>query len=235
MSSARKKTSPFREWRRRQAYRLLPLFPPIGKLLISGLGATLKTRFSGHLTILQMVESGHPLLVVCFHGHQFLLIHKLQGYKAVMITSKSYIGEINSRILDSFGFTTIKGSSTRGGIRALYEMINFVRKGHIGAFAVDGPKGPYGVVKPGVVFVAKKLGVPIIPVTTSAWPSIIYGSWDRYLLPMPFSRSTVHFGEPIVLDSDLSEDSIARACHYIGQVLTDLEAEADAIIGRKRK
>lgn len=236
MNSPRAKTSHFREWRRRQAYKLLPLFPPLGKLLIRGIGATLRTRFTGYQPVWEMIESRQPFIVVFYHGRQFLLTYQLQGIPTAIMSGISYMGEIQSRILSGFGFTIIKGSSSRGGIRVLVEMIGLVRKGLIGAFAVDGPRGPYHKVKPGAVYVAKKLGVPIIPVATSARWSLVFNSvWDRYLLPMPFSKCTVHFGEPIFLDSDLSEDSISQACHQIGEVLTDLEAEADRIIGRTKK
>ena len=236
MNSPRAKTSRFREWRRRQAYRLLPLFSSLGKLLIRGLGVTLRTRFTGYREVWQMVESGQPFVVVFFHGRQFLLTYQLQGTPTAIMAGISYMGEIQSRILRSFGFTIIKGSSTKGGVRVLVEMIGLVKKGHIGAFAVDGPKGPYQEVKPGVVFVAKKLGVPVIPIATSASPSLIFGSvWDRYLLPLPFSKCTVHFGEPLTFDSDLSEESISQACHKIGRVLKDLETEADTIVGKTRK
>ena len=236
MNPSRSGSSRFREWRRKQAYNLLPLFPPLGRLLIRGLGVTLKTRFSGHLSVLEMLNSGEPFVLAFFHGRQFLLVHQLQEWSGAMMTSLSYMGEIQARILNSFGYVTIKGSSSRGGARVLAKMIGLVRQGVVGAFAVDGPRGPYREVKPGVVFVAKKLGVPLVPVSSSAWPSVVLNSvWDRYLLPMPFSKSTVHFGEPIFLDKDLSETSVKQDCERIRRLLEELESEADAHIGRSRK
>jgi len=145
-------------------------------------------------------------------------------------------GEIQARILKMFGYITIKGSSSRGGARVLAEMIAHIRLGRIGTFAVDGPRGPNREVKPGAVFAAKKLGVPVVPVTTSAWPSLIMGNfWDRYLLPLPFSRALVHFGEPLILDRDLSDESVQQDCLRIGSALEQLEVEADALIGRTGK
>jgi lysophospholipid acyltransferase (LPLAT)-like uncharacterized protein len=115
-------------------------------------------------------------------------------------------------------------------------MVGMVRRGRIGGFAVDGPRGPYREVKPGAVFVAKKLGIPVIPVSTSAWPSVtLKWLWDRYLLPMPFSRATVHFGEPMYFDKDLTDGSIEKDSHRIGEALAKLEEEADVLIGRIRK
>jgi lysophospholipid acyltransferase (LPLAT)-like uncharacterized protein len=236
MRTRRRKDSPFRVWKKRQAYRLLPMFPPIGKLLIRGIGASLRSRFTGHTEVLKMVESGQPFVLALYHGRQFLIVHELQGWPLAIMTSVSYMGDIQSRILDNFGYTTFKGSSSRGGAVALARVTRLVRKGLIGAFAVDGPRGPYKEVKPGAVFVAKKLGVPLVPVSTSAWPSLVFeNAWDRYLLPLPFSRALVHFGEPMFLDGDISETSIEQDSQRLRRTLEDLEVEADALIGRTRQ
>jgi hypothetical protein len=236
MTPRRKRISPFREWRRKQAYNLMPLLSGVASSLVRGVGVTLKTRFTGHLPVLDMVESGEPFILVFFHGRLFTLIYYLRNWPVVIMASISYLGEIQSRILHSFGYSTIRGSRSRGAARVLAEMVGLVRKGKIGVFAVDGPRGPYREVKPGAVFVAKKLGVPIVPVTTSARPSVVLESaWDRFLLPVPFGRTIVHLGEPMLLDEDLSEESISSDCRRIGQVLAELETEADVLIGRTRK
>jgi lysophospholipid acyltransferase (LPLAT)-like uncharacterized protein len=183
-----------------------------------------------------MVETGQPFVLALFHGRQFLIVQQLEGWPLAIMTSLSYMGEIQSRILNDFGFTTFKGSSSRGGARALATMTRRVRQGLIGAFAVDGPRGPYRVVKPGAVFVAKKLGVPLVPVCTSACPSLVFEKlWDRYLLPLPFSRTLVHFGEPMLLDGDLSDTSIEQDSQRLRRALEQLEVEADALIGRTRQ
>ncbi len=235
MRNRRRKDSPFRAWKKRQAYRLLPVFPPIGILLIRGVGASLRSRFTGHTEVLKMVESRQPFVLALYHGRQFLIVHELQGWPLAIMTSVSYMGDIQSRILDNFGYTTFKGSSSRGGAIALARVTRLVRKGLIGAFAVDGPRGPYREVKPGAVFVAKKLGVPLVPVSTSAWPSLVFeNAWDRYLLPLPFSRALVHFGEPMFLDPDVSDRSIDQDSQRLGRVLERLDAEADALVGRTR-
>ena len=149
------------------------------------------------------------------------------------MTGISYMGEIQSRILDSFGVTTITGSSKGGGARVLATMVKMVRNGMVGAFAVDGPRGPYGVAKPGAVYVAKKLGVPLVPVTTSAASStLITSAWDHYLLPFPFSSSLIQFGEIITLDDDLSDEAVGRDCLMVEKVLEDLTRQADESTGR---
>ncbi len=205
-------------------------------MLVKGLSLTLRTRFSGEAPVRELLDSKSPFVLAFFHGRQFLLVNQLRNWPNTVMTSISYMGEIQARTLKMFGYKTIKGSRSRGGARVLAEMINNIRRGRIGTFAVDGPRGPFREVKPGAVYAAKKLGVPVIPVSTSAWPSLIIESaWDRYLLPLPFSRALVHLGEPIFLDRDLTEESIQQDCRRIGRALEELEADADALIGRTRK
>jgi lysophospholipid acyltransferase (LPLAT)-like uncharacterized protein len=233
MQSPNKTSKRFKEFKRRQAYRILPLFSALGRIMIRGLGSTLQLRYSGEGSVLKMVEERSPFVLVFLHGRQFLLVHGLRGWPLAIMTGISYMGEIQSRILESFGIKTIKGSSKGGGARVLATMVKMVRNGMVGAFAVDGPRGPYGVVKPGAVYVAKKLGVPLVPVTTSAASStLITSAWDRYLLPFPFSSSLIQFGEIITLDDDLSDEAVRRDCRMVEKVLEDLTRQADESTGR---
>jgi lysophospholipid acyltransferase (LPLAT)-like uncharacterized protein len=181
-----------------------------------------------------MLEAGQPFLMAFFHGRQFLLVHRLKSWPAAIMTSISYMGEIQSRILSGFGFKIIRGSSSRGGARVLGQMIRLVRQGNIGVFAVDGPRGPGGVAKPGVIFAARKLGVPIVPVTTSARPSFVLKSaWDRYLLPMPFCSALILFGSPWHPGDSLGEEAIREDCRKLEDILNELGKEADTLIGKR--
>jgi lysophospholipid acyltransferase (LPLAT)-like uncharacterized protein len=233
MSPRKSRRSPFKEWRKRQAYNILPIFVPPMRLLIRSLGMTLRVSFQGVDPVIRKLDDGQLLLFAFFHGRQFILVHEMRGRPVVIMTSISYLGDIQARVLSSFGFRIVRGSSSRGGVRVLGEMIRHVRSGDAGAFAVDGPRGPGGVVKPGVIFAARKLGIPIVPITTSASPSIIFRSaWDRYLLPLPFSRSVVLFGQPWYPDAGGDDEGIQEDCLRLARILSDLEKEADAIVGR---
>jgi lysophospholipid acyltransferase (LPLAT)-like uncharacterized protein len=226
----------FREWRKKQAYRILPVFVPLVRFLIRSLGATMRVRLEREGPVMRMVEEGKPVLVAFFHGRQFVLVHEMRHRPVVIMTSISYLGEIQARVLGGFGFRIVRGSSSRGGVKVLGEMIRHLRRGYSGAFAVDGPRGPGGVVKPGIIFIARKLGVPIIPVTTSARPSILLRSaWDRYLLPMPFSRGLVLFGTPWHPEGNEDDPAVREDCLKLAQILSDLEKEADALVGKTKR
>jgi len=233
MNLPRSRRRAFREWRKRQAYRVLPVFVPPVRFFIRFLGATMRVRFVHDKPVMEMLDSRQPFLFAFFHGRQFILVHEMKRWPVVIMTSISYLGDIQARVLSSFGFRIVRGSSSRGGVRVLAEMIRHVRNGDTGAFAVDGPRGPGGIVKPGIIFASKKLGVPIVPVTTSARPSILlHSAWDRYLLPLPLSRGLVLFGEPWHPGGGSGDEDIRSNCLELARILEDLEMEADALLGR---
>jgi len=228
--------SPFREWRRSLAYRIVPVFSALGRFFIRSFWATMRVRLQDERPVISMLEAGQPFLVAFFHGRQFLLVRGLRGWPAVIMASISYMGEIQSGILEGLGYRVVRGSSSRGGARVLGEMIRFVRQGRVGAFAVDGPRGPGRVAKSGIVFAARKLGIPIIPVTTSARPSLFFGStWDRFMLPMPFCRGLILFGSPWHPSGGPDPAGVREECVKLEEMLNELEIRADALVGRKKR
>lgn len=233
MKPQKARRNPFREWKRRQAYSILPVFVLPVYFFIRFLGATMRVRFMNEEPVMRMLEDGRPCLYAFFHGRQFILVHEMRNRPVVIMTSISYLGEVQARALRKFGFRIVRGSSSRGGVRVLGEMIRHVRRGNQGAFAVDGPRGPGGVVKPGIIYAAKKLAVPIVPVTTSSRPSVLFSSaWDHYLLPMPFSRGLVLFGAPWHPEGKDDDQAVREDCLRLARILSELGKEADALVGR---
>jgi len=236
MGSARKRRKVFREWRKKVAYSVVPGISAFGRMLIRSLFKTMRVRLQGEEPVIRMLESGEPFLMAFFHGRQLLLVPGMEGYRAAIMASISFLGEVQTGILEGFGYKVIRGSSSRGGARVLGEMIRYLRKGGIGALAVDGPRGPGQIVKPGIIFTARKLGVPIIPVSTSARPALLFKSaWDRYLLPLPFSRGLILLGSPWHPGEGSDSLDVEVQCDNLGRILMELEARADALIGRTAK
>jgi lysophospholipid acyltransferase (LPLAT)-like uncharacterized protein len=234
MTDRKARNSWFKRWRKRLAYGVVPLLSALGLILIRCFSATMRVRLQGEEPLIAMREAGRPFLLAFFHGRQFLLVSKLSGWPAVIPASISYMGEIQSGILEGFGYKVVRGSSSRGGARVLGEMMRHVRRGRVGAFAVDGPRGPGKVVKPGIIFAARKMGIPVVPVATSARPSRVFVSaWDRYMLPMPFCRGLILFGSPWVPPGGSGDARIREACATLARMLDELETRADALIGKK--
>ncbi len=169
-----------------------------------------------------------PILFALWHGRMFLSIQAHRGGGIATMASQSKDGEWIARWLEKNGYVVVRGSTTRGGSRALREMVRLVRSGRDAALTVDGPKGPPRVVQPGVVQLARLTGAWILPITSSSSRPRFLASWDRYLLPHPFSRGVVAYGEPFPIPRDMS-DEIALA--RIASALDAATGQADAAAG----
>lgn len=138
-----------------------------------------------------------PGLVAFWHGDQLPLIGQRPAGPLVAPVSLSADGRLQARILARLGIASVAGSSSRGGAAALRGLWRAVRGGSVALMAVDGPRGPRGAVKPGVIFLARRAGLPIWPVGVAvARGHRLRRAWDRYLLPCPFTRAVVLVGQP---------------------------------------
>ena len=124
------------------------------------------------------------------------------------MTSRSFDGEYIARFLTRFGFGAIRGSSSRGGVRGLVEMIRLMREGVPMAFTVDGPRGPRYEAKSGPVMLAKKTGNPILPFVIECSSYWQIKSWDRLQIPRPFARAKVIYAEPIFVPEDGDDEGV---------------------------
>lgn len=160
-----------------------------------------------------------------FHGEQFIPCYYHRNQKVVIMSSLSKDGEIQAGILSRLGYEMVRGSSSKGGERALVEAIRLARKGFSTAFAVDGPRGPFHQVKQGIIYLAQRAGKPIIPVSSSAKKSIIFKkAWDKYHLPMPFTKAMIVYGEPIYVNKD---DNIDEKSILLQNAIEDLSVFAN--------
>src|SRR5882672_4430331 len=151
-------------------------------LLIKFVGWTTRFEVAGWEHFEAATKNGGAPIYAAWHECIYLGVYFWRGRRIVYMTSRSFDGEYIARFLQRFGFGAVRGSSSRGGPRALIEMTRLVRKGIQVGFTVDGPRGPCHVAQPGAVLLAKKTGQPILPFhVTAAWrwrPA----SWDRMQL-----------------------------------------------------
>ncbi|MGA2090510.1 MAG: glycosyltransferase family 9 protein [Endomicrobiales bacterium] len=183
----------------------------IGSIIIRCIGSTLRIR-PVNVRDNYTVKNDDIVVFAFWHGDQFIPCYHHRNQQAVIMTSLSKDGSIQTGILNRLGYVTVRGSSTRGGERALVEAIRLVKKGYSASFAIDGPKGPFHDIKPGIVFLAQKTGRPLIPVSSTAkWSKLLPKTWDRYRLPLPFSPAVVVYGQPLVITpQESTEDAIKR-------------------------
>lgn len=199
----------------------------IGWTLLSLWCRTLRITFVNKTVPDGLKAQGKNIIFAFWHGRQFLLFHTHRDLGAVIPASESKDGEIQAGILTRFGFEVVRGSSKRKGAQALLGLVDGLRRGKHIALAVDGPRGPLYEVKQGVTYLAGKLDKPIVPVITSAKRFWVLGRvWDKYLLPVPFTRAVVLYGEPIMVNGT-SEDVLEAKRGELQRALNRLMADAD--------
>src|SRR6195256_3543443 len=167
-------------------------------LLIKSIGRTVRWQVEGWENWQAAAREGQIPIYTFWHNRVFLATYFWQGRRIVVMTSQSFDGEYIARFIQRFGYGAARGSSTRGGVGAVVEMVRLMRAGCPTAFTIDGPKGPVHVAQMGAVLLAKKTGNPILPFTITAakfWEA--RKSWDGFQVPKPFTRARVGIAAPI--------------------------------------
>lgn len=207
---------------RRRAYRFADLsgYPLKRRLLIRAadlagyclihvIGATVRLRVEGWEHWEDATRDGGRPIYTFWHDRIVLATYFWRRRGIVVMTSQSFDGEYIARFIQRFGFGAVRGSSKRGGVGALVEMVRLVRAGRPVGFTIDGPQGPRHVAKPGAVLLAKKTGEAVLPFAVNAEKYWTIGSWDRLQIPRPFSHATVRIGRPIRVAADADDATLA--------------------------
>jgi lysophospholipid acyltransferase (LPLAT)-like uncharacterized protein len=172
---------------------------PVGVVLLRMLAATWRVERHGDVEWARVTASGKGSVLALWHGQLFPLAWVVRDMGLLVLVSEHRDGEIITRILENLGYTMIRGSSTRGGARALAEMIRALKSGRSIAITPDGPKGPARVFSPGAAVAAQRAEVPVFPLYCSVSSAWRFNSWDRFMIPKPFARVVVHLGEPTLV------------------------------------
>jgi lysophospholipid acyltransferase (LPLAT)-like uncharacterized protein len=156
------------------------------------------------------------------------------GPRGVMI-SRSKDGDIVANVARRFGYTTMRGSSSKGGARALQQMIAYMQETHekrLCGTPVDGPRGPARIVKKGMLAVAKEAGVLFVPIACSGTRVLTFHkAWDKSMIPLPFSKMVIDFGEPFRIPADADDAAMETMRLRAEQSLNDMTNNLDRICG----
>lgn len=137
-------------------------------------------------------------------------------------------GEMIAQVTHHMGFGAVRGSTTRGGTKALKALYRILKK-HDGAITPDGPRGPGFKVQGGVIITAQLSGCPILPITSSAYPRWQFKSWDRFIVPKPFSCCVIRFGSPLYVPRHISSDEFEKYRLILERRLNRITEEADRL------
>ncbi|MCC6327348.1 MAG: lysophospholipid acyltransferase family protein [Acidobacteria bacterium] len=196
-------------------------------LLIRVIGATIRFQIEGWENFESIERAGKLPIYAFWHDRIFAGTYFFRNRGIAVITSQSKDGEYIARFIQRLGYGAIRGSSTRGGVGALVEMIKAMRAGTATAFTLDGPKGPRYVAKPGAVLLAKKTGNPIMPFVVECKKYWTIRSWDRLQIPKPFTKAKVIIGTPIYVGSNVDGNAVSEKLREV-QLSLDAMVEAGA-------
>lgn len=196
-------------------------------LLIKLVGWTARFEVEGWEHFEAASRDGQVPIHAAWHECIYPGVYFWRQRRIVYMTSRSFDGEYIARLLQRFGFGAVRGSTTRGGARALIEMARLVRKGIQVGFTVDGPTGPRHVAKPGVVLLAKKTGQPILPFHVTAARTVQIASWDRMQLPLPFTRARVEIAAPIYVPHNANDKALDTKRDELQQALDELRQHGE--------
>jgi len=208
------------------------LIAAIAAPLLRVLCRTYRWRVEGAERYDEITRQGRQPILALWHGHILPGLHYFRHRGVVVITSQNFDGEWIARILHRFGFGTARGSTSRGGARALVQLRRDLAAGRPAAFTVDGPRGPARVVQPGVVFLAGATGQPILPYHIESDRHWTLNSWDRTQIPKPFSTVALVFGEPIAVEGT-DKATLGLKVTEVGLALGALEERARALLSRR--
>ena len=200
-----------------------------GYRLIQLLGATLRWRIEGFEHFDAIAAAGQQPIMAFWHGRILPATYYFRRRGIVVITSENFDGEWIARIIERFGFGTARGSSSRGGLKALLQLTRDMSAGKPAGFTVDGPRGPAHIAQPGAVWLAKATGNPVLPFHHEARRHWTLNSWDRTQIPKPFSLVSIVIGEPFYVPRDADDETIEAARRLLDERLKALEPRAQAL------
>jgi lysophospholipid acyltransferase (LPLAT)-like uncharacterized protein len=189
--------------------------------------ATLSIKIVNRDFVRDCRKRGENIIYEFWHEYMILplLVHEKQGIH--VLVSQHFDGEVISRILKSFGFRTVRGSSTRGGRAAYMEMKNKMGKGRFEiAFTPDGPTGPRREAKLGLIKLAVETGMPVIPISVAASNYKRLKSWDRLFILLPFSKCTLVYGKPLYFEKTKDTQKLSRHVQDLNKITNKLEGVA---------
>jgi len=174
------------------------------------------------------MHAGGSFCLALWHEQLFGSVVAHKGQKFAPLASLSSDGDIATRVMSRFGFNTVRGSSSRGGPEAREQLVRATESGWFTAITVDGPRGPRRQVKSGIVDVARRTGVAVVPMITTADRNWVLRSWDQFKIPKPFARVIVRYGTPIPVPSDTQGLAFGAVKNQVRDGLNSTEAAAFA-------
>ena len=218
-----------KDWLKRSKDNLMLFFASIiGPIFIFLLGKTLRIKWIGKENLDPIRKKQGRVIYAFWHGRMLIVSYSHRWQKNHVLISQHRDGELIARIIGRLGFVSVRGSTTRGGTKAIFEMANKGASGYDVAITPDGPRGPRFKVQLGTIYIAQRSQMPIIPITNSAKSRWILSSWDGFLIPKPFSKAVIMIGEPIYVPLKSTPQELEEKREELEESLVELTQKADS-------
>ncbi len=196
------------------------------RLLIALVNRSITFSVENDVTVVRMLEARLPFVLVFWHGSMTYPWWRMRCCHFAALVSQSKDGQLLADLLAHWGYTVLRGSSSRGSKEAMAAMRGAVREGHALCLTPDGPRGPYHEMKMGAVRLAQTTQVPLIIVSVGYQRYRRLHSWDRFEIPMPFTRARVLYSDPIMIDPELEGEALDEKRHELEKLMLAQYREA---------
>ena len=203
---------------------------PVAHYLVRAYLLLIKVRAVNEEIGLQRLKSGQKMIVAIWHQRILVVMgyaRRFGVYKPSVMISRSRDGEMIAKVYSHFNFRPIRGSSSRGGKEALANMVEDLVHHQLAVHILDGPRGPRGIVKPGLIVMAQLSGVPIVPVYISVNRAWVLDSWDHFIIPKPFSTVVIRWDSPVYVPQSMDNEAFENTRKNIEQHLKENQIRDD--------
>ena len=203
----------------------------LASLLIRLLGITWRLEIRGNERLERARAVSERVIFAFWHGRLLVLSWSHRNRKIHVLASEHYDGDLMGKIIEWIGFGHLKGSTSRGGARAIRELRKVLSDGYDIGLTVDGPRGPRGKVQQGATELSRLTGCAVVPVSNTARGRKLFSSWDRFQLPHPFAKVVVEYGEPVMVPAGASTEEREALRTVLEKRLAELTSNLDIGIG----
>ncbi len=196
--------------------------------------STIRIQAFGEERVRGYLDGGGKLIAAIWHQRILTVLgyaHRFGRYTPSVMISQSRDGDLAADLYRRLNFRPVRGSSSRGGRRALAALVEDLAEHPFAVHVVDGPQGPRGIIKGGLISMAQLSGVPIMPFAISVNRAWVLKSWDRFLIPKPFSKILVHWGTSIPVPAALEGDAFEAVRQDVEKTMRELQDETDRQCG----
>lgn len=194
--------------------------------LVNAILNTVRIRTRNQEVLHNLQKEGRNFVMSFWHGSMVIGWYLHKNHNCSALVSKSKDGDVLTHVLEKWGYKVVRGSSHVGGNEALVMLLDLIEQNYSVAVTPDGPTGPIHKMKAGAVIVAKRENVPLILVGIGSSRKIVFKSWDKFEMPLPFSRGLVVYSDPIYIEQNLNYDDTNKKILECEEILNRIQKEA---------